>query len=94
VSDVRRSSEDQAQGVGQVATAISRMEKVTPSTAATAEESAAASEELNAQAEASLPMVLRLERIVGASTAAGSTITVTRGGPDVAQPWQRTGTEG
>jgi hypothetical protein len=39
------------------------MERVTQATAATAEESAAASEELNAQAETSLSVVRRLEAL-------------------------------
>jgi len=50
------------------------MEKVTQTTAATAEESAAASEELNAQAEASLGVVRQLEQLVGgAAGVAGAT---------------------
>jgi len=40
------------------------MEQVTQTTAATAEESAAASEELNAQAGAAAEIVLRLEAMV------------------------------
>src|SRR5207244_57671 len=40
-------SRQQAQGIDQVSQAIAQMEKVTQTTAATAEESAAASEELN-----------------------------------------------
>jgi methyl-accepting chemotaxis protein len=47
------------------------MEKVTQGTAATAEESAAASEELNAQAETSMQVVTQLSALVdGASAAA------------------------
>jgi methyl-accepting chemotaxis protein len=42
------------------------MEKVTQSTAATAEESAAATEELNAQAKTTLELVRQLEQLVGA----------------------------
>jgi methyl-accepting chemotaxis protein len=97
VSDVRRASADQAQGVTQVATAVARMEKVTQSTAATAEESAAASEELNAQAEAALQLVLRLERIVGSGQSHGRSFDVTRTvrtAAMAAEPWARTGTEG
>jgi methyl-accepting chemotaxis protein len=45
------------------------MEKVTQTTAATAEESAAASEELNAQAEASMHSVRTLEEMVGGAAA-------------------------
>jgi hypothetical protein len=48
-----------------VAEAVSRIEKVTQQTAATAEESAAASEELNAQAETAMAEVARVEMIIG-----------------------------
>jgi methyl-accepting chemotaxis protein len=41
------------------------MEKVTQNTAATAEESAAASEQLSAQAESSMAVVTRLASLVG-----------------------------
>ena len=44
------------------------MEKVTQSTAGTAEESAAASEELNAQADTSLGVVRTLDAMVGGAT--------------------------
>ena len=49
------------------------MEKVTQTTAATAEESAAASEELSAQAETSLGVVGRLEALVGGAHTAATT---------------------
>ena len=52
VDEVSVASRQQAQGIDQVSQAIAQMEKVTQTTAATAEESAAASEELNAQAKA------------------------------------------
>jgi methyl-accepting chemotaxis protein len=46
------------------------MEKVTQTIAATAEESAAASEELNAQAETSMQVVRELEALVTGAAAA------------------------
>ena len=61
VEEVRESSQQQTQGIDQVSHAIAQMEKVTQTTAATAEESAAASEELNAQAEASIAVVAKLD---------------------------------
>ncbi len=67
VEEVSVASREQAQGFDQVSTAIAQMEKVTQTTAATAEESAAASEELNAQAETSMTVVKRLETLVGGS---------------------------
>ncbi len=56
---------EQAQGLGHVATAVSQMGQVTQSTAANAEEGAAASEVLHAQAHEALEAVLALEGIVG-----------------------------
>ena len=51
VAEVAAASHEQAQGIAQINTAVSQMDKVTQSNAAGAEESASASEELNAQAE-------------------------------------------
>ncbi len=50
--EVNLGSQEQARGIDQIAKAITQMEEVTQKTAAHAEESASASEELNAQAEA------------------------------------------
>jgi methyl-accepting chemotaxis protein len=49
--EVATASVEQSQGIEQVNTAVSQMDKVTQSNAANAEESASAAEELNAQAE-------------------------------------------
>ena len=71
VDDVSVASAEQSQGLDQVTHAIAQMEKVTQTTAATAEESAAASEELNAQAESSMAAVNELQALVdGAGRAA------------------------
>ena len=67
VEAVSTASQQQAQGFDQVSQAIAQMEKVTQTNAATAEESAAASEELNAQAEASLVAVEEIAHLVGDS---------------------------
>jgi len=61
VEEVREASLQQTQGIDQVSQTIAQMEKVTQTTAATAEESAAASEELNAQAESSIAVVSKLD---------------------------------
>lgn len=50
IEDIAAASSEQARGIGQISIAVSEMDKVTQSQAATAEESASASEELNAQA--------------------------------------------
>jgi hypothetical protein len=56
---------EQAHGLSQVATAVQQMGQVTQNTAANAEEGAAASEVLHAQAHEALQAVVALERIVG-----------------------------
>jgi hypothetical protein len=61
VEEVRESSQQQTQGIEQVSQAMAAMEKVTQTTAATAEESASASEELNAQAESAIAVVAKLD---------------------------------
>lgn len=74
ISEVSEASQQQTQGIQQVAEAIAQMEKVTQSTAANAEESAAASEELNGQAETTMGDVMRLEGMVVGSRA-GAPVT-------------------
>ncbi|MBS1816361.1 MAG: nitrate- and nitrite sensing domain-containing protein [Acidobacteria bacterium] len=85
VSDVREASAQQTTGIDQVSTALTQMEQVTQGTAATAEQSAAASEELHAQAEASIAVVRELHDIVhGAqdgSTPSAPAATRRRGAP-------------
>jgi methyl-accepting chemotaxis protein len=72
VNEVSTSSAQQTQGIDQVTHAITQMEKVTQTTAATAEENAAASQELSGQADDSSHLVAQLEAIVyGAATPAG-----------------------
>jgi methyl-accepting chemotaxis protein len=65
VDSVSVASGEQAHGIEQVLQGIRQMEKVTQTTAATAEESAAASEQLNAQAGVTMRLVERLETMVG-----------------------------
>jgi methyl-accepting chemotaxis protein len=65
VEEVRGASGQQSQGFEQVSQAVAQMEKVTQSTAASAEEGASASEELFAQAEAAMMVVRRLEELIG-----------------------------
>lgn len=64
VEEIKINSNDEAQGVEQVKTAIGEMDKVTQQNAATAEQTAAASEELNAQSEALFDLVHDLTRLV------------------------------
>lgn len=69
VGEIASASTEQAQGIQQVNIAVSQMDKVTQSNAATAEESASAAEELNAQAGTVKDSVGQLQRLVGSGTA-------------------------
>jgi methyl-accepting chemotaxis protein len=78
VADVATASEQQATGVKEINAAISQMDHVTQSTAANAEESASASEELSAQAVEVREMVERLQAVVNGSGAVASAPGVVR----------------
>ena len=65
VAQIARASNEQAQGVDQVNTAVAQMDKITQQNASSAEESASASEELAAQAQAVKGMVGELIVLVG-----------------------------
>ena len=69
INEIAAASSEQAQGIDQVNQAVSQMDRVTQNNAANAEESASASEELNAQAESMIEMVNELITIVGGATA-------------------------
>jgi methyl-accepting chemotaxis protein len=73
IAEIATSSTEQASGVAQVLTAITQMDQITQAAAANAEETAAASEELSAQA-------VSLDAIVGSlrKLATGSTGTARR----------------
>jgi signal transduction histidine kinase len=64
VSEIAAASQEQAQGIDQVNTTVSQMDKVTQQNAANAEESASASEELSAQAESMKEIVGQLVAMV------------------------------
>ncbi|MFH0881087.1 MAG: methyl-accepting chemotaxis protein [Lentisphaerota bacterium] len=90
VAEIAAASKEQAQGIDQVNTAVSEMDKVVQQNAANAEESASASEELSSQAQELNAMVEQLMVIVGgtgqgahATQSLGSTRPVTR---ELAQP--------
>jgi methyl-accepting chemotaxis protein len=67
VSQIANASREQSQGIQQVNTAVTQMDKVTQSSAASAEESASAAEELNAQAATLREAVKELSKLVGGS---------------------------
>jgi methyl-accepting chemotaxis protein len=64
-AEVANASREQTQGITQINTAVGQMDKVIQSNAANAEESAAAAEELNAQAYAMNDSVRELVNLVG-----------------------------
>ncbi len=69
ISEIAAASAEQAQGIGQVNTAVTQMDKVTQSNAAAAEESASASEELSSQALELNSVVATLLQLVTGSDA-------------------------
>jgi hypothetical protein len=68
VGEIAAASQEQAQGIDQVNTAMAQMDKVTQQNAANAEESASASEELSAQAETVNDIVGELVALVGGAS--------------------------
>jgi len=70
VDEISQASRQQLQGIDQVTQSVAEMEKVTQTTAATAEESAAASEELGANADQAMEIVRRLDCLVGGHASA------------------------
>jgi methyl-accepting chemotaxis protein len=77
MSQIATASKEQSSGIGQVNTALTQMDKVTQSSAASAEETASAAEELNAQAMELKNAVVELMKLVGGkvdSNAAKSTV--------------------
>ena len=72
IEEVRAASREQIEGIDQVTHAVTSMERVTQSTAASAEQNAAVGEELSAQAEAAMAAVARLSAIVEGGTVPAS----------------------
>ncbi|HEY9172051.1 MAG TPA: bacteriohemerythrin [Verrucomicrobiae bacterium] len=72
-ASVASASREQSQGITQVNTAVSQMDKVTQGNAASAEESAAAAEELNTQAGAMKEAVAELRSLVDGVQVAAET---------------------
>jgi methyl-accepting chemotaxis protein len=64
IDQVNHTGQEQAQGLEQVARAMSQMEQVTTTTAANAEQRAAASQELSAQSQAMREVVTALQAMV------------------------------
>ncbi|HYP16477.1 MAG TPA: methyl-accepting chemotaxis protein [Opitutus sp.] len=64
VAEIATASQEQSQGIAQVNTTVGQMDKVTQSNAGNAEETAAAAEELSAQAVAMQDAVADLRRLI------------------------------
>ncbi|MEJ5376212.1 MAG: methyl-accepting chemotaxis protein [bacterium] len=64
VEEIAAASQEQARGIEQISQAVAQMDKVVQATAANAEESASASEELQAQAQAMKELVGELVALV------------------------------
>ncbi len=71
VEEVKLGSEEQSRGIEQVAKAITQMEQVSQTTAANAEESASASQELSAQSNTLRGIVTELNAMVGVGSISG-----------------------
>jgi methyl-accepting chemotaxis protein len=65
IAEIAAASSEQSQGIGQVNTAVSEMDKVVQSNAANAEESASAAEEMSSQAQELNSLVGELVSVVG-----------------------------
>jgi methyl-accepting chemotaxis protein len=72
VTGISRASDEQDRGISQINTAMSDIDKATQANAATAEETAGATEELNAQANELRHLVAELEAVVRGGTGAGA----------------------
>jgi len=68
-AEIATASHEQSEGLSQINTAISQMDRVTQLNAAGAEETASASEQLNAQAETLKASVISLNRLVNGASA-------------------------
>ena len=78
VAEIAAASSEQAQGIGQVNTAVNEVDKVTQQNAANAEESASAAEEMNAQAEQMKVFVGELMAMVGGSRNGNGTVAASK----------------
>lgn len=65
VGEIAAASSEQSQGIEQVNTAVTEMDKVTQQNAASSEETASASEQLNAQAEEMMGVIKEMAALVG-----------------------------
>ncbi len=89
IVEIATASEEQSQGITQMNTAMQQMDQVTQTNAGSAEETAAAAEELNAQAVSMQHAAAELQILVGQSN--DSAPPVSGGAAPVARPPVKTG---
>jgi methyl-accepting chemotaxis protein len=93
VAEIATASNEQNQGIGQVTTAVAQMDRITQANAGSAEETAAASQELNSQATVLRDVVTDLERVMGSATdrtAAAAKPVKAPAAPGIERPKPRT----
>ncbi|MFM1886903.1 MAG: hypothetical protein RL026_2060 [Pseudomonadota bacterium] len=82
VGEIATAAREQAQGITQIGTAITQIDRISQSNSTTAEQSASAAEQLNMQAEALRDSVQKLQQLVGgAATGAAAPAAPTRPAP-------------
>jgi methyl-accepting chemotaxis protein len=79
MAEIAAAASEQSQGIGQINTTVSTMDKVTQNSAANAEETASASEELNGQAESLQEYVANLVKVVQGTSRTPQSKAVTPG---------------
>jgi methyl-accepting chemotaxis protein len=86
VAEVSTASNEQIRGITQINSAVAQMDQVTQGNSTSAEESAAAAQELNAQATVLKHSVAELVQLVGGSAAAEALHGIQAKGNALAQP--------
>jgi hypothetical protein len=89
VGEIAAASQEQAQGIGQVNTAVAEMDRVVQSNAANAEESAAAAEEMSAQAVQMREYVTDMVQLVGSTGSQMSAGSKPKGHNKIRPPFTR-----
>jgi methyl-accepting chemotaxis protein/methyl-accepting chemotaxis protein-1 (serine sensor receptor) len=79
IDDVSSATAEQSRGIDHVLHAMAEVEKIAQGTAATAEQNAAAGEELTTQTQQSLATVAQIEAMIGGLTRRGGPPTLTPG---------------
>ncbi len=90
IAEIAAASKEQSQGIDQVTTAVTEMDKVVQQNAANAEESASAAEELSSQAAEVGSLVGELNAIVTGSTTMGKQVMQASGLPGTSRRDART----